>query len=164
MVLWLPLSAAGQSADSLVACRAIAAGDERLACYDRVVDRARAELAPREREHGAPATAEVARGTPELPSAAESGFGRSAQTAETMRRLYGVEEADSLAGEVAALRKGGDRTLEITLTNRQTWRQKDSTAFSLKVGDRVQIERGALGSYYLRREQGGRRIAVKRVQ
>lgn len=50
----------------------------------------------------------------------------------------------------------------IELESGQVWRQAETTSFAIDSGDRVEIERGALGAYYLRRVGEGRSIRVKR--
>lgn len=192
LALLIPLSAAAEAPESLLLCREIAGDAERLACYDRVVDRARAQLEPEAAQAASgpateprrtdPQTAASAGGSeaPSAPAAAvaatavraeersrslgERWFGRSdSEDDRALRDLYGVSEVEELEAEVAAISKMPDRALEITLVNGQRWRQKEAVTFPLRVGDRVEIEKGALGAYYMRRESGGPRIAVKRT-
>lgn len=162
LILLLPLSAAAQAPDTLLGCRALRGDAQRLACYDRLVDAAQApavEQAPAGVQAAVPQSAEPP------PSLGERQFGRSTAGGDRdLRKLYGVEDIASLVAEVASIEHAADRTLEITLVNGQVWRQKGAAPISLHVGDRVRIDRGALGAYYLRRESGGRTISVKRTK
>jgi hypothetical protein len=164
LALLLPLSAASAVAaeETLVGCRAIAEGGARLACYDRVVDRVVAEEA-----QAAPVKPSVA-----PPNEAAEGerqrermFGRSpAAKVRTLERSYGIETPDRLTARVAGVTRSADRLVVITLENGQVWRQSESGSFVIGVGDSAEIEAGALGAYYLRRDGKGRAIRVKRVQ
>ena len=53
---------------------------------------------------------------------------------------------------------------KITFKNGQKWLQKDTTRFSLKVGQRVVLTKGALGAIYLKKEDSNKRIKVKRLK
>jgi len=173
LLLLVPFSVQGGSEESLVGCRALADDAQRLSCYDRAVDRAREALSPpatasaptEPAERGAAESAPRPQGS-DLPAALDEGtFGRVESHADrTLRDLFGLREADELASEVAGVEKAPNRTFTITLVNGQVWRQKDSTPISLRVGDRIQIQKGALGAFYLQRQGGGRRIAVKREE
>ena len=164
LALLIPFSAAGESEETLLGCRATESAEERLACYDRVVDRARESITPGALS-GAP------RASSSVPAeAADAGlqealFGRPpAASAETFRKSYGVKAASEISSVVHAVQRGGDRLLQITLENEQVWRQVDLESFSARVGDAVEIKAGALGSYYLRRVGQGRTTRVKRVR
>jgi len=172
LALLIPLSATASAAEeeSLLSCRMIDAADERLACYDRVVDRTREALTPE-----APAPAPRASSSDGPTTSAVEGdadatlrerlFGRPASESErALRKTYGVESPDAIASKASAVARGGDRRLEITLDNGQAWRQEESVSFSVRVGDAIEIKAGALGAYYLQRNGKGRMIRVKRVR
>jgi hypothetical protein len=164
LALLLPLSAASAVAaeETLVGCRRIDDAGARLACYDRVVDRVAAEEA-----QAAPVKASLA-----LPTEAVDGepqrermFGRSsAAKARALERNYGIATPDRLTARVTGVTRSADRLVVITLENGQVWRQSESGSFLIGAGDSAEIEAGALGAYYLRRDGKGRAIRVKRVQ
>ncbi|MBT0586042.1 hypothetical protein [Alteromonas oceanisediminis] len=52
----------------------------------------------------------------------------------------------------------------IELDNGQVWRQNDGSALKIDVGDRVYVERGVLGAFYLGKDSLNRRMKVKRDQ
>lgn len=163
LALLIPFSAAGESEETLLGCRATESDEERLACYDRVVDRARESITPGALSGAPRASSSV------LPEAADAGlqeglFGRPpAESAEAFRKSYGVKAAGEISSVVSAVQRGGDRLLQITLENEQVWRQADLESFSVQAGDSIEIKAGALGAYYLRRVGQGRTIRVKRV-
>lgn len=164
LALLVPLSAAAQ--DTLLGCREIEDAAERVACYDRVVDRISGRNASGSPENGAPRT--PSSGTPADGGGAPQDelFGRSRVESErTLRQTFGIQAPPAgIAVKVAALARAPDRTLVITLDNGQVWRQAELVRFALRAGDAVEIESGALGAFYLRREGQGRTIRVKRVR
>ncbi len=174
LALLVSLSATPSAAEdeTLLGCRAIEDSGERLACYDRVVDRVNREIAP-----GAPATeprvSSSERPASESPSSEapedrtlrERLFGRSAsESATALRRTYGIETPDEIAARVSDAKRMGDKTYQFSLDNGQVWRQVEVVHFVLKAGDQVEIEAGLAGSYYLRRNGAGRTIRVKRIR
>jgi hypothetical protein len=169
LALLVPLSAAADEVppETLLGCRAIADGAERLACYDRVVDRARTVLkadAPGVPRSSSPEHAAASQGEPAAPG--EGAFGRApGQQDRALRETLGAPEApDSIESIVTAVTRGGDRRLTIVLDNGQTWKQEEFAAFALGVGDPVEIHARLLGAYYLRKGGKGREIRVERLR
>jgi len=167
LLLLVPLSAAAHAADdeTLLYCRKIDAANERVACYDRVVDRTRETITPE-----APAAAPRAAAS-EAPSAdpdatlREQLFGRSAvESAKALRKTYGAEAPGQISSRAGEVRRTPQRLLELTLENGQVWRQEDYGSFPVRPGDVIDIKAGALGSYYLQRNKRGRTIRVARVR
>jgi hypothetical protein len=171
LALLLPLSAAADapSEETLLGCRRIEAAEQRLACYDRVVDRVSGTLAP-EAASTEPQAASSPAPASEAPAderpLRERLFGRSKSESErTLRKSYGLEETPGeISAAVTEARRGPDKLWTIALDNGQTWRQTEAVTFSFRVGDSVEIEAGLAGSYYLRRNGAGRTIRVKRIQ
>lgn len=161
-------SAAALAEETLLQCRKIAGDGDRLACYDRVIDRldgasTRPEQAPGGSTQAA--ASEPSGDSPQAQKRSDGLFGRSAATSErALRETLGVERATSQPGVVAAVRRLPDRHLEITLESGQVWRQADSERVHVRAGDSVEIEAGALGAYYLRSSSGGRSVRVKRLE
>ncbi len=52
----------------------------------------------------------------------------------------------------------------LTLDGKQVWKQMDSGKINLQKDDKVYVEEGMLGSYYLSREDINKRIRVKRIK
>ncbi|MCH9691083.1 MAG: hypothetical protein K0U59_03290 [Gammaproteobacteria bacterium] len=69
-----------------------------------------------------------------------------------------------LTSTIANSRKGAYGKLTITLANGQVWRQTASSLGSWKSGEKVEIKRGALGSFLMRKHSGGKSVRVKRIK
>jgi hypothetical protein len=128
----------------LRSCVSIERNTERLACFDRGI----AALT------GAAGAA--------VPSA-ESSFGLVASTPRSdAARGDSGQEMSALRAKVTALKTlNGDEL--ITLDNGQVWRQLSGGVLLLRVGDDVEINRAALGSFQMK-VPSGRSGKVKRVR
>ena len=51
----------------------------------------------------------------------------------------------------------------LTTSGQQVWRQTDNQRINLKEGQKVQISKGSLGSFFLKTETQNKRIRVKRI-
>ncbi len=120
-------------------CRQLSDDGKRLACYD--------DYARMLEKKNAPPTVEEQKAAFGLPA---------------------VSPADELKGIQAGISRidkssRGQRTL--TLDNGQVWRQVGSSSQPrLKTGDKVIIERGALGSFVLKPADSNRSMRVKRLR
>jgi hypothetical protein len=75
-----------------------------------------------------------------------------------------VEEIEQLYFTVAELDKDAYGSLTITLNNGQVWKQSGSQRFKLKTGQKIFIERAALGSFLLGSDDRNSTIRVKRLK
>ncbi len=168
---------------SVLDCRSLASAEERLRCYDGIVDdysaagagpgvNVPAELAPaRPAEPAAPAaepsgsasaappTADV---PPEPPAAgatgsAESYFGLPPEA-------DGRERVDQIEASIVELSLTSSGKFAFELSNGQVWRQTTTSSMRLAEGDVVVIRRGALGSHKLTKADTKRSMKVKRVR
>ncbi len=73
-------------------------------------------------------------------------------------------EVTTITFTIAKLKKMLRGEWQITFTNGQVWQQKGTDRFALKVDQSVQISKGALGSYYLKKAESNKRIQVKRLK
>jgi hypothetical protein len=130
----------------LRSCTGITRNTERLACFDRAV----AALLGTD---GATA-----------PSA-ESSFGLVASTprADAKRSEENSDDVQKIGGKVTAVATSNDGSALVTLDNGQVWRQLSGGQLLLKVGDDVQINRAALGSFQMK-VPSGRSGKVRRVR
>ena len=89
---------------------------------------------------------------------AEKQFGQEQQQA--------VEEApDSITATITEATKGAHGKYTFTLDNGQVWRQAESSRSAIwRGGEQVVVERGALGSFLMRKTTGGRSLRVKRLK
>ncbi len=145
--------------DSLARCGSIISPEERLACFDDLVEQA---TPTREEPAGTAATAETRSTGPtaqdqENTSRPETEFGKEHWSTSG-------ERAPSLESQILRVQKAAHGQLVLTLANGQVWRQRDARQFPVTVGDTVVIERAALNSFFLKRQDGSRAERFYRVE
>ncbi|WP_341502403.1 hypothetical protein [Gallaecimonas sp. GXIMD4217] len=93
------------------------------------------------------------------------------EEAPTAEQRFGLEHkqtqqgaAESLTALVADAKRNAYGKLSIRLDNGQLWKQTDGGRFSLEAGDKVVLDKGALGSVFLSKAGETRRIKVKRIK
>ena len=159
--------------DELVVCRSLP-DDARLICYDAAVDRSRRGASgrpPAPPQAAASAAAASAAVDPPAPQSAAGGsisqedlFGKNQEEVQrSVEEATGSERIESLNGTVTRLQKSGYDKVVITLDNGQVWKQVDASSLRLRVGDTVEIERGAMGSYMLQKKGSKRGMRVSRL-
>lgn len=152
-------SAAAQSAslENVLACKAIEAPLERVACYDEAVGRLEAAEAAGEVAVVTRADVEKVQresfgfSIPSLP--ALTGFGGGDKKAELERITVAVE---SVSG-------GSGSRLRIKLANGQVWVQADDKRIKAKSPKSAEVFEAALGSYKMKLDDG-LAFRVKREQ
>lgn len=127
--------------DKVAACRAIAAAEERLACYDR-------EVATLDTAIGEKRVAVVDR--EEVVQARQSLFGFKLPS---LRLFGGGDESDELKevdGVIASVRRLGDGRFSFTLQDGAYWVQTDDrfVAETVKSGTKVTLKKGTFGSFF----------------
>ncbi|QYK12500.1 hypothetical protein K0I63_17455 [Shewanella rhizosphaerae] len=137
---------------------------DRLICYDnlaaKVGNQSQASShvapvskpAPTPQPKPAPQAAAVVASTPAAP---EASFGK----------VYKEEKAevDKIVMTVKTVKKNQHGVLTISFDNGQVWKQNDTNRFKLKAGETVFIEKGALGSFLLGKDDTNATIRVKRI-
>jgi hypothetical protein len=168
----------------LLACRGIAAQDARLRCFDRTAAViARATKAARPAVAAAPvSTAPSPSGKPAR-TPAPTPAGRAAQRAAALnpQQTFGLSAAKILAREVTAgirpksitsissrlvqLEAAPDGRMVYHLADGQIWEELQNNGYAppVKIGDRVQISRGWLDSYWMQ-TPSGRGCKVQRLR
>jgi hypothetical protein len=139
-----PGLAAQELPAALSACRAEQDDAQRLACYDREIDR----------QVQAPAMGAAAPvASPAIPTAtAEERFGYQGELARKEKEKSGKKDQDleELHSKAAGISKRLNGTLVVTLENGQVWGQNaPESYFPLEVGDPVRIRPAAMGSFLL---------------
>lgn len=93
------------------------------------------------------------------------------QTKAKQTREFGIKEkkkeeelVTKVFYTVEKLKKDPYGRYKIYFSNKQEWKQAESGYYRLKTGDRVSIEKGSLGSFWLGQENKKKRIKVKRVK
>lgn len=160
------LAGADSERDALETCRNIGDDARRLECYDGIALREAAPPPTVPDTPPAPRVPPVPVAVPEDGNVVQRGLGR-------LRSLFGREEPppekppelqsiDAQVVEVVKLARGNHR---LTLEDGQVWREIEvKPRARYRVGDHVEIARGALGSYNLSNERTGHRIKVRRVR
>lgn len=88
---------------------------------------------------------------------AEKQFGQEMQAA--------TEDApESITATIAEVREAAYGKYIFVLDNGQVWRQTGTSRVIWKGGEQVELERGFLGAFYMRKTSGGRSVKVSRVQ
>lgn len=91
------------------------------------------------------------------PQAVEAGFGLE------RRETRAAEALETIASPITNVERLRDGTVRVTLENGQVWRQVDGPRQTLwRTGDRLLVERAALGSFLAAVEGSGRYVRVRR--
>jgi hypothetical protein len=164
--------------EALGHCAAVAEGQSRLACYDRLAPRLKQAIAtpPSSLDHEPTKTEQESwfgfdigslfGGGSSAPTSPDQ-FGRE-RTAES-QAIRGREEIDSISGKVTEVAYTAFGQFIVFLDNGQVWRQLqgDSERAHFRSDTKantVTISRGALGSYNLILNDSGKIFKVTRVK
>lgn len=166
-------------ADAVQSCSKVRNSLDRLVCYDRVVKEMNRyagleqSLSPKMPVTSAPAASASPSSVGAAPVAAATvaaSQSAPAATSLTAEQAFGMEAAvtreqgvDKITSAVASVGKDARDNFVVTLENGQVWKQTDSTSFRIKEGQEIYVERGALGAFYLSREDVNRRVRVVRI-
>ncbi len=129
---------------ALADCRQVAEAGARLACYDAAA--ARLDEAERTGEV-------VVLDREQVRTAKRDAFGFSIPSFRLFDRdeRQRTEEVDTVTSTVASAGKDGFGKWSVTLANGQLWKQTDSkTILRARRGDKVELRRGLLGSFFMR--------------
>ena len=138
-------------ADAVLDCRPLESAEQRLQCYDDIVD-------------GYAPSGAVAAGTMATAAAAsvegedpEDAFGLPPEQDDS-------EELRQIEATIVKITPISAGWVSIVLDNGHQWRQTNNSTIPLSVGDEVLILRGIMGSHTLTKEGNSRSMKVKRVQ
>lgn len=157
-----------QTLEQLDACSAETDAARRLACYDAAGPRIRAALSKATEEDqftlfGLFSSSDMA-GTNEATRPED--FGRSAsEMSQVVQQEGGVITEISVAVSDYATNANGNGVF--VLENGQVWRAEEARAIQLPrnlANVKVNIRKGAMGAYYLRREGQNKSVRVTRVR
>lgn len=176
----LPLAAADTE---IARCRAVADPMARLSCYDKLVDAAPGAATPVAVPIAAPAsstsvnTAVSEGAVPAIPSDIRADqplpiVSREALAVRTQTEAeFGLEntarpqEIDVIVSRIVGEFRGWQPKARITLENGQIWQISDGSQGVVRLQDPVvRIERGALGSFFLRIDGINKAPRVKRIK
>lgn len=176
---------------ALERCAGLATAEQKLACFESVVNEGRADAEPTAETTAEPLTAPAPAVGPEpdavsVPAAAPASApmvedarepGRepatnapAAQSADDFGREHigSVDEAwsETLTATVVEVTKTGYGELEFHLDNGQVWRQHEKRYYPYPRNQQfeVTLSRGMLGEYQLQVGGAGRKVNVRRVK
>lgn len=154
----------------LTQCAGITDKLERLVCYDNlaasiqvttVSNNTTAPIAVAPVVTPAAAPAAVATAAPVAVAAAatnvEDNFGMEVKRVQE-------NTTDKIYLDVESIAEDAYGALKITFTNGQVWKQTENRKFNLKVGEKVFIEKAALGSFLMGTESRNAKVRVKRLK
>ncbi len=134
---------AANLAQQVLACHGVSADQQRLQCFDRLA----AALAA-----SPPAAAPARSPTVTLPDPRQT-FGLSSATilAQEFKRHPKQRSIASITAQIVRLQQAADGRMVYQLSNGQVWEEllDDGYAPPVAVGDRVEISRGWLDSYWM---------------
>lgn len=153
----------------LTQCVGITDKLERLVCYDNlaasiqvttVTNNTTAPIAVAPVVTPAAAPAAVATAAPVATAAVtnvEDNFGMEVKRVQE-------NTTDKIYLDVESIAEDAYGALKITFTNGQVWKQTENRKFNLKVGEKVFIEKAALGSFLMGTESRNAKVRVKRLK
>ncbi|QYJ71052.1 hypothetical protein K0H59_18850 [Shewanella sp. FJAT-51649] len=154
----------------LTQCAGITDKLERLVCYDNlaasiqvttVTNNTTAPIAVAPVVTPAAAPAAVATAAPVAVAAAatnvEDNFGMEVKRVQE-------NTTDKIYLNVESIAEDAYGALKVTFTNGQIWKQTENRKFNLKVGEKVFIEKAALGSFLMGTESRNAKVRVKRLK
>lgn len=160
----------------LQSCQQISGEEQRLSCFDQIVanlDIARVVVPAQQRSDNTLSTptrvteatrvqstqvasSAVSIVTAPAPQYVNDGFG--------LKKPDPVDEIQEMVSTVQTVATDKRKKSVITLANGQQWQQIDQGYIRIKIGDRCTIERGAIGSFFLRVDGITKKIRVRRVE
>jgi hypothetical protein len=183
ILLPLLLIASGSQAQDIATALKACSGEEnslkRLICFDHIVkDINQYEVAKipysataKVVSKAMPAAATVSKQSAVSAAAASEPLPTKQKSVDQAEADFGLEHKkaaelteDRLYAQVSSISKDPYKNLIITLVNGQVWQQTEALYFKMEVNDTIYIERGALSSFFLGRDDNNRRIRVKRIK
>ncbi|KZK66881.1 hypothetical protein A1L58_21305 [Shewanella baltica] len=150
----------------LTQCAATADKLDRLICYDKLAENVKSVTPALASTQAAPATVAtiaaptavaVAATAPQAPAAnIVDDFGMEAKRVQE-------NMVDKIYLEVQSITEDPYGAIKVTFTNGQVWKQTDGRKFNLKQGEKVYIEKAALGSFLMGTDERNAKARVKRL-
>lgn len=144
--------------ENLLACGKLEDAGQRVHCYDEQIAAMKA----------ASATSGRAAAAVKSSSSANSAAQFGQETLPPTSRPAPKQTELALHSSITALSAVGPKTYAISLSNGQVWRQVEESHIAqfFRVGDDVQIEKAALGSYHMSTATTGSKnwVRVTRIQ
>ncbi len=138
-------------AEKVKICSKISANQARLSCFDELTIKQEPKA--------------------QVPKAAASQAALTTEQVNSFSKVHLKKTKEELAKEidqitlvVSKVKKNAYGKLLITFTNGQEWQQRDSNRMRLSTGATVTLHKGAFSSVFLQKENGNKRIKVKRLK
>jgi hypothetical protein len=188
IVLISPLSMANTLLNNLSICAKNTDSLQRLVCYDKLAEVAENDLLHQQKMQQ-PISQQISTSMPSVQKKQNNSVlseitpPQKAQTikpqptidvtnkVDLQKASFGQEDKQrskdlikEIQAEIVQIKKGAYGQQIITLNNGQVWRQTDSTSLKLRKGHVVIIRRGAMGSFFIGKENANKRIRAKRVK
>lgn len=138
----------------LTQCSSITSNDDRLLCFDKLV--------PTNIQQPTIAVTTVVAPVVDSKSVEEKQVNDFAK--EHLKKTKEEQESTSIIATVSKVNKLLRGQWVIYFENGQKWQQTDSARIKLKIGNKVRLEKGAMGAVYLYKEGSHRSIKVKRLK
>ncbi len=152
----------------LTQCAGITDKLERLVCYDNLAASIQVTTVTNN------TTAPIAVAPVVTPAAAPAALATAAPVAAAATNVednFGMEvkrvqenTTDKIYLDVESIAEDAYGALKITFTNGQVWKQTENRKFNLKVGEKVFIEKAALGSFLMGTGSRNAKVRVKRLK
>ncbi|MFT5838176.1 MAG: hypothetical protein ACI9UT_000667 [Flavobacteriales bacterium] len=188
IVLISPLSMANTLLNNLSICAKNTDSLQRLVCYDKLAEVAENDLLHQQKMQQ-PISQQISTSMPsvqkkqnnsvlsEITPPQKAQIIKPQPTIDVTNKVdlqkasFGQEDKQrskdlikEIQAEIVQIKKGAYGQQIITLNNGQVWRQTDSTSLKLRKGHVVIIRRGAMGSFFIGKENANKRIRAKRVK
>lgn len=165
-IMLVSLQANASIEQQLTQCAATADKLDRLICYDKLAENVKSVTPALASTQVAPATVAtvaaptavaVAATAPQAPAAnIVDDFGMEAKRVQE-------NTVDKIYLEVQSMTEDPYGAIKVTFTNGQVWKQTDGRKFNLKQGEKVYIEKAALGSFLMGTDERNAKARVKRL-
>lgn len=151
-------------ADAVKECGQVQNSLKRLVCYDKVVNDMK-QFDGLDALMSVPAPLPPSAVTPRQQSNDNTKQqGRSAEQFGLPQQSQSEIVGDKMYATLTRIEYDPYKKAIFTLDSNQVWKQADGKSVSLDVNDKVYIEEGMLGAYYLSTDRLKKRIKVKRVK
>jgi len=150
----------------LTQCAATADKLDRLICYDKLAENVKSVTPALASTQAAPATVATVAAPTAVAAAATAPQAPAANIVDD----FGMEAkriqentVDKIYLEVESITEDPYGAIKVTFTNGQVWKQTDGRKFNLKQGEKVYIEKAALGSFLMGTDERNAKARVKRL-
>ena len=150
----------------LTQCAATADKLDRLICYDKLAESVKGVTPALASTQASPATVATIAAPTAVAAAATAPQALAANIVDDFgMEAKRVQEntVDKIYLEVQSITEDPYGAIKVTFTNGQVWKQTDGRKFNLKQGEKVYIEKAALGSFLMGTDERNAKARVKRL-